>query len=473
MLPRLGSTIARFFRATAPDPFVLAILLTLLTFALALIYTDAAPRDVINAWSGSTGIFSQGLLAFALQMCLILVTGHALASASLMARMLRAIAAWPNSPRQAIALVAFCAALLGIINWGLGLIAGAILARETGRAMHAKGIRVHYPLLAAAGYVGLMVWHGGFSGSAPLTMTDPAFIKTTFGEGAGVEPLELSKTLLSPLNFIVTGGLLILAPLVLAFMSPRHADECQTPDHYNLTEGNRSTHIAPDKDKPFLPRLLEDTPIATALLLGAILIWAFTYYAPDLTHTLTRGAFGDADAPSGINRLGLNAVILSLLALGLILHATPRRYALAIQDGAGACAGIILQFPLYFGILGVMKLGLIELMATNLANLAGPDGLPIATFLSAGLVNMFVPSGGGQWAIQGPIALRSAQDAGIPLEKMVMAVAYGDQLTNMLQPFWALPLLAITGAKAREIVGYTAVLMVIAAMWVGVWLLVL
>ncbi|MCA9293789.1 MAG: short-chain fatty acid transporter [Phycisphaerales bacterium] len=469
MLARFGSMLARFFRATAPDPFVLAILLTLLTFGLALVWTDATPRDVVAAWSGTEGIWASGLLAFALQMCLILVAGHALASAPLMARVLKRLAAWPNSAKQAIGMVALCAAALGVMNWGLGLIAGAILARETGRAMERKGVRVHYPLLAAAGYVGLMVWHGGFSGSAPLTMTDPKFIATTFGAGSGVEPLKLSQTLLSPLNFVVTGGLLVIAPLVLALMSPK-ADECHALGQYTLGEGDGATRVADDPGKPMLPRLLEDTPIVTVLLLGALFVWAFGFYAPGLTHALTGGAFGDAKAPSGINKLGLNEVILTLLMLGLVLHATPRRYAAAIADGAGACGGILLQFPLYFGILGVMKLGLVDLMAREIADIAGPDGLPVATFVSAGVVNMFVPSGGGQWAIQGPIALKSAQDAGIPLEKMVMAVAYGDQLTNMLQPFWALPLLAITGVKAREIVGYTAVLMVAAALWIGVWL---
>ncbi len=478
MLARLGSIIARLFRAIAPDPFVIAILLTFLTFALALVYTDATPREVLGAWSGSEGIFSPNLLAFALKMCLILVTGHALASAPLMSRMLRRLASWPHSQKQAIALVAFSAALLGTVNWGLGLIAGAILARETGRAMQARGIAVHYPLLAAAGYVGLMVWHGGFSGSAPLTMANKVEIAEVFGANSGLDPLALSKTLLSPLNFIVTGGLLILAPLVLAFMSPK-GEECRTPDQYKLADDG-TVRLAPDPDKPFLPRLLEDTPMVTIALLGALFLWAFSFYAPDLTFSLTRGSFGvdleslaiDDERP-GINTLGLNEVILTLLMLGLILHATPRRYVAAIQDGAGACAGIILQFPLYFGILGVMKLGLIEQMALGIAHAAGPGGLPILTFLSAGLVNLFVPSGGGQWAIQGPIALRSAQEAGVPIEKMVMAVAYGDQLTNMLQPFWALPLLAITGAKAREIVGYTAVLMVIAALWIALWLWIL
>ena len=98
--------------------------------------------------------------------------------------------------------------------------------------------------------------------------------------------------------------------------------------------------------------------------------------------------------------------------------------------------------------------------------------LPLFTFVSAGIVNIFVPSGGGQWAVQGPIALTAGIDANVPVGKMIMSVAYGDQLTNMLQPFWALPLLAITGVKAKDIVGYTALLMVVAAVWMGFGLLI-
>ncbi|MEZ6318590.1 MAG: TIGR00366 family protein [Phycisphaerales bacterium] len=160
--------------------------------------------------------------------------------------------------------------------------------------------------------------------------------------------------------------------------------------------------------------------------------------------------------------------------LGLLLHGSTASYVRAVEDGARGCAGVILQFPLYAGIMGLLAAsGLIDTFSRTLADFGSSTMLPVMTFVSAGVVNLFVPSGGGQWGIQGPIALESGAAAGVSAGKMIMAVAYGDQLTNMLQPFWALPLLAITGVKARDIVGYTAVVMAAAAAWIALWLLVL
>ncbi len=161
-----------------------------------------------------------------------------------------------------------------------------------------------------------------------------------------------------------------------------------------------------------------------------------------------------------------------MLALGLLLHRTPASYVRAIERAASGAAGIILQFPLYAGIMGIMAAtGLTARFATSLAAFGHGSMLPLTTFFSAAVINLFVPSGGGQWAIQGPIAVRAAIDAGIDPATMVMAVAYGDQLTNMLQPFWALPLLAITKVAARDIVGYTAVAMFAGGLWIALGLL--
>ena len=156
------------------------------------------------------------------------------------------------------------------------------------------------------------------------------------------------------------------------------------------------------------------------------------------------------------------------------MHGTPRRYVGAVNDAVRGCSGIILQFPLYAGIMGMMKYShLTELFAQNIAAVSNETTLPVTTFLSAGVVNLFVPSGGGQWAVQGPIAMQAASEIGVSYPKMLMAVAYGDQLTNMLQPFWALPLLGITGVKARDIVGYTTVVMIFAGVWMAIGLLLL
>jgi len=459
MLAALGTRISGFFRATAPDPFVIAVLLTALTFAMVLGLTDAGPREAVAFWSDpDEGVWR--FLGFSMQMCLILVPGHALAASPPARRVLGALSSVPRSAPQAAALVAFVAAALGVLNWGLGLIAGALLARDVGGALERRGVRAHYPLLAASGYVGLLVWHGGFSGTAPLKVTTEAEIADVLPAGIDLAPIPLTETILSPLNLAATGGLLLLAPLVMALLGPKRGDEAQPRSRFMSEPDAAEAPPSPPADKPLIPRLLEDTPIVSVLLIALIGAWAFRYYLPG------------GGEPSGVRSLTPNTVNLTMLMLGLALHGTPARYVRAVDDAARGCAGIILQFPLYAGIMGMMhQSGLTAEIAAGLGAQAGAATLPLYTFASAGIVNLFIPSGGGQWGVQGPIAIQAAIDAGVDPAKMVMAVAYGDQLTNMLQPFWALPLLAITGVKARDIVGYTAVLMILAGLWLAACLL--
>ncbi len=461
MISTLGLRLSRLFQRTAPDPFVIAIGLTVVTFVLAVVLTPSGPSDVANAWvgdwwngGGDRGVWT--LLAFGMQMCLILVTGHALASSPPVARLLGVLADTPRTPAHAVALVASIAMLLGVLNWGLGLVAGALLARRVAERCAARGIGVHYPLLAASGYLGMLVWHGGFSGSAPLKVTSEHEIQSIFGADAGFGAITLSQTVLSPTNLLVTGGLLVLMPVVMSLMHPRDAGEIRSVE---LFAGSAASSDRPPEkdDRAFLPRVLEESPIVTLALVGLIGWWAVQFYGRS----------------NGLQRLDPNSVNLTMLMLGLVLHWRPISYVRAVEEAARGCAGIILQFPLYAGIMAMMSgSGLSARMAQALTDGAGPTTLPIATFLSAAAVNLFVPSGGGQWAVQGPIAMSAGAEIGVDPGRMVMSVAYGDQLTNMLQPFWALPLLAITGVKARDIVGYTAIAMVLAGVWMLVGLLV-
>ncbi|MHC4976416.1 MAG: short-chain fatty acid transporter [Planctomycetota bacterium] len=452
MLARLGERISRVFRASAPDPFVIAILLTVVTLILVLVRTPMGVGDAVGAWSGANGLWK--FLSFGMQMCLILVTGHALASSPPMERLLDGLSSLPRSPFGAVVIVCVVATTLGVINWGLGLIGGALIARRVGVAMARRGIRVHYPLLAASGYTGLMVWHGGFSGTAPLKVTTEGEIASVLPTGVTMDPIALSETLLSPLNLVVTGGLLVLTPLVMGLLHPKgDGASIEEPSVFVPVDEQVEVEVHGETRSRFV-RFLEDSPVMSLLLAAMIGWWAWGYYLP-------------GEGSSGVLRLTPDTVNLTMLLVGLVLHGSPMRYARAVEEGARGCAGIILQFPLYAGIMGMMhESGLTQQLADGIASLGNETTLPVFTFVSAGVVNMFVPSGGGQWGVQGPIVVQGAVDGGIPVAKMVMSLAYGDQLTNMLQPFWALPLLAVTGVRARDIVGYTAVLMVIASIWV-------
>lgn len=464
MIARIGSAVTRVFERTAPDPFVLAVLLTLLTAGLAYGFGafpesggDGRALAVLDAWRGDGGLWR--FLAFGMQMCLVLVTGHALASSRPVRALLGAMAGLPGSAAGAAAMIGIVAAVFGLLNWGLGLIVGALLARDTARALEAKGVCAHYPLLAAAGYAGMAVWHGGLSGSAPLTMTTqagaarvlPESVLASFGDG-----VPLGETVLSPMNLVATGGLLVIIPAVLALLTPR--DGVRTIGAYaGVASGaDRAPDAARGGARRSIPDRLHETP-ALSSLLGVALLAAVARYG----------------RVEGLGRVGLNEINAAMLGLGLLLHGSTGSYVRAAEEGARGCVGVILQFPLYAGIMAMLvSSGLIASFSGWMSGVGGGEGLPLVTFVSAGVVNLFVPSGGGQWGIQGPVVLEAGAAAGIAPGKLIMAVAYGDQLTNLLQPFWALPLLAITGVRAREIVGYACVLMVAMAVWLAAVLLI-
>ncbi|MEC9373074.1 MAG: TIGR00366 family protein, partial [Planctomycetota bacterium] len=270
-------------------------------------------------------------------------------------------------------------------------------------------------------------------------------------------PLPVTRTLFTWQNAVTTGGLLLIAPALLALLCPR-CDRNGAPLHPItdcVTDESTSIPSPADRERASrpttFPEFLDRTPLFAWLLAIPAIVWLALQFAA-----------------RGLDALDLNTAILAFFAFGLLLHASPARYMEAATDGAAGCAGIIIQFPLYFGILALMRdSGIAASISSAFADAArgSEAGLSIMTFLSAGLVNLFVPSGGGQWAIQAPIALQAAVDTGADPARITMAVAYGDQWTNMLQPFWALPLLGVTGCKARDIVGYTAIILIAAGLW--------
>lgn len=448
MIRWLGRRLSQFASRWVPDPFAIAVVLTLVTLVLAWLCTGSTPPDVVGYWGGrldgdtllakESGFWK--LLTFAMQMCLILVTGHALASSRPLRRAVDGLAGLPRSQGQAVALTAVVAMAMALVNWGLGLIVGALMAREVATATQRRGLRVHYPLLGAAGYTGLLVWHGGLSGSAPLKITQTKDLVEILGR-SDVQPVTLYDTIFSPLNLAVTALLLVAVPLILTAMAPGDEDVVEI-----APEQLAPVAAAPTDTGPLTPaERLERSPWL-AWIMAAVVLGYLARYLGTI----------------GFEHIDLNGINLVFLGVGMALHGSIASYGRAISDGVSGCAGIIIQFPFYAGIMGIMALsGLMALLAEGISQAAGPSTFAPFTMLSAGIVNLFVPSGGGQWAIQGPLVVQSAEALGVPMGKAVMAFSYGDAWTNMLQPFWALPLLGITGLAAREIVGYTATVMLL------------
>lgn len=444
----LTKVIEKVFRRFLPSPFTIAVLLTLLTIVLALIFTENTSDKshfltILSYWEN--GIWNSGLLVFAYQMMLILVLGHVLVLSKPMERLILGITKFVKNTSNAAVLVALPTMLVAFFNWGLGLIFGAILARKVGEYAYANNIPINYPLIGASGYVGLMVWHGGISGSAPIKVAEAGHLSELI---AGISNSELvsqlpetistSLTVFSSWNIMLFLSVIIAISTLVYFLGRKAA-----PQNLELKE-YKSQSI--DKKEVQGAEKLDYSKVAASLFGGLILLTFLVQYLPALT-TLN---------------ITPNMLNFFMLGLAIVLHGSFKSFLVAVEEAIGDTAGILIQFPLYFGIMGIMaNSGMITGISDFFVSISNATTLPIFTFLSAGLVNVFVPSGGGQWAIQGPLVLESSLQLGVSLPKAIMALAYGDQITNMLQPFWALPLLGITKLKAKEILPYTLLFMLV------------
>ena len=423
-----------------PSPFTIAVLLTFLTFLLAFLFTDPQENHSAFAEGILLGEYWQsgfwGFLQFAMQMMLILVLGHALALTKPAGRVINVMLPFCSNTARAALIVTLMSVIVAYINWGLGLIFGAILARKVGEYASKNQLRINYPIIGASGYAGLMVWHGGLSGSAPLKVAEAGHHLV---DKIGVIPA--GETLGSDLNFVVVIATLVILPLVMYLVGSRTA-----PAAFSLP-GTTDNENNDEQEVSGAEKL--DHSIVLAYLLGGAMI------------LLSLRTVVISQDKLSLSFLNLNFINFFLFGLGLILTGSIYKYLKGVREAVQGAAGILIQFPLYAGIMGIMsESGLITLISNHFISISTQFTFPLFTFISAALVNIFVPSGGGQWIIQGPIVVEAALQLGVPAGKSIMALAYGDQLTNMLQPFWALPLLGITGLKAKEILPYTFILFV-------------
>ncbi|MDO5102415.1 MAG: short-chain fatty acid transporter [Lautropia sp.] len=401
-----------------PDPYIFVVILTLIAGGSAVLFQSKAPGDVVRIW----GDGFWGLLPFTMQMVLVLVTGFMLASTGPVRWLLSRIARLARTPGQAIVLVTVVSLVANWINWGFGLVVGAIFAKEM-----ARQVRADYRLLVASAYSGFLVWHAGLAGSVPVTIATPGHFAA---DRIGVIPT--SETIFSSFNLMILAMLFVAVPLLNRLMMPAQ-DDCVIVDPEKLKEAEPDDEVS----QPTFASWIERSWLLTALIGVAGLAYAFDYYV------VKQG---------GIN---LNIINFSFLFLAIILHGTPRRMLNSLQEAIRGTGGIVLQFPFYAGIMAIMtQTGLAASVSNWMISFASAESLPFWTFISAGLVNMFVPSGGGQWAVQAPLVIEATQALGADITRTTMAVAWGDAWTNMLQPFWALPVLAIAGLKAKDIMGF-------------------
>ncbi|WP_193049489.1 short-chain fatty acid transporter [Pseudoalteromonas undina] len=430
MLNKVASPFTKLVERYLPDPFIFVILLTIITLVIANLATPATTLEVITSWG--SGFWN--LLSFAMQMLLVLVTGYMLASTSLISKLLTKLATLANTAPKAIILVTFISLLASWLNWGFGLVIGALFAKAI-----AKQTRVDYRLLVASAYSGFVVWHGGLAGSVPLTIaTEGHFSQATMGI------IGTQQTLFAGFNIAILIGLFIIMPLVNRYMLPNEKDSVYIDP--SLLENTLTDKVAITRPAQHLE---QSKLLGMGIGLLGLAYLGYYFFI----------------AGGGLN---LNSVIALFLFMAITLHQTPHNVLNSLQQAIPSGAGIVIQFPFYAGIMAVMvDTGLAQQISKGFIAIADADSLPFYSFISAGLVNMFVPSGGGQWAVQAPIVIPAAQELGADMARVAMAVAWGDAWTNLIQPFWALPVLAIAGLKAKDIMGFCVVQLIITGVFIS------
>lgn len=425
----------RYVERLMPDPYLFAVILTILVAGLvALLVPGASPSGMLKAWYG--GVWgSQNIFTFAFQMVLILVTGYTLAEAPVLKRAIVYIAGKPKNQVQAALLCFGVSAGLHLLNWGLGLVAGALIARQVAKRL----TDTHFGYLVAASFMGFIVWTQGLSSSIALANTDSASPINVIHKLTGLT-VPLSQTIFQPYSWISVIVVLSLLALAIWRMEPT---DSLAPDSAVFDD---ETPVPAEPENKTFAEWLENLWILNVLVFAA----GMAYFVL-----------------SGF-ALNIASMIMLFTITSALLHRTPIRFIRAFTGAAKVSGPLLLQYPLYGGLVGLLGYQAAQgtkplqtVLAEALISGATEHTLPFLTFVGSVIISLFVPSGGGHWAVQGPIAVDSAlavgQHSSAYLGLISMAVAVGEGVANMIQPFWLLPLLAIAKLNVRQVMGFTVV----------------
>lgn len=443
LLGRITAFFVYLFDRIMPDPYVFAVGLTFLGAALAYLLVPHTSLSIIGvAWYN--GLFA--IFGFAFQMVIMLVAGYALASSPVIHRVLAGVASLPKSKPSAVSLTVLVGMVASWLNWGLGLVTAALLAREI-----AKRMRIDFGWLVAAAYSGFVISTEGLSGSIALSQATHGSVLNIVEKVTG-RILPLSETVFTSFNLIPIAVLLVLLPIQFRFLEPAPA-------------------LAQPADAE---RLCKEDEIGSGIERGTGLgVWLDNAWILNLGLVLLGGtALAFVWLKAGVS-IDLNSVILILFLGGVLLHWRPIAYVTAIKKAGRISGALVLQYPLYGGLMGVISgTGLAAVLSRAFIRFSTAHTLPFYTFLTSLVLTLFVPSGGGHWAVQGPIAIPAALSLHASMAKTTMAVAMGESVANMLQPFWAIPILAIAGIGIRRIMGFMVMTFFISLLTFGIALLV-
>ena len=433
-MQRFTGLCVRYVERFMPDPYLFAIILTLLVVVLIFAFVPGATLGgVVDGWY--SGVWGEGnIFAFAMEMVLILVSGYTLAESPPVKRALTWLASKPRNQTQGALLCFVCAAVASLLNWGLGLVVGALLARQI--AARLRG--ANFGFIVAAGYIGYMLWTNGLSSSIALANTDKTSPLNVI-YSVTHQTVPLSQTIFQPYSYLTVVVAFIVLAFAISRMSPTDAPEVD-PAVFELDKDT-----GPDKERPttFAQRL------ESLWILNVIFFLAGAAY-------FVRSGFA----------LDIGSMVMLFTILAALLHWTPIRFIRSFTAAAKTSGPLLLQYPLYGGIIGLLAYTpghairpLQAVIAASLVAGASATTLPFFNYIGSLIISLFVPSGGGHWGVQGPVAVSAAvqmhQSSPEYLGKVSMSVAAGEAVANMIQPFWLLPVLAIARLNVRQVMGYT------------------
>lgn len=444
MIEKLGEKITNLFLKFMPNAFVFAILLTLITAITTYLWLDVAPIKIITSWYD--GFFD--LLGFAMQIVLIVITGFSIALSPIIKRGIDFIAKYINTPKQVYFFVVLIGLLLTLVSFGW-IVITCVLAREL--ALRVKG--VDYPFLIGCVYLSMSSWVSGLSSTIPLLLnTENNFL---INSGVLTEVIPTSFTLGSILNISMIITSLIAAPLILLILSPKTPKNKEITDLMTVDEKSKTQTIEEEALSQKLPFNSYSDKLNNSFILQMIIVIMGLVYI--IRHFITKGV-----------DLNFNIMIFIFLIFGLLLHKTPMRYVISMKKASSNISGILFQYPFYAGIMGIMLFtGLGEKLGQILASQASIHSYPFFAYLTGAFVNFAIPSAGGEFAVVGPSIINAVKEigTGLPTEVVTemiarasLSVAYGESLSNMLQPFYLLLVFPIMAAgikiQARDIMGY-------------------
>jgi len=444
MLADFGKFFADQFKKWMPDAFVFALILTIVTALTAFFWTDSSTLTILSSWYDGFWI----LLSFGMQMVLILATGFAIALSPLVSRLIERLAINVKSPDRVYLLTIIFGGLVTLVSWGW-MVLTAVLARELAKRVQG----VDYAYLVACVFISSSAWVCGLSSSIPLLLNTPDNFLIKAGLLEDIIPT--SFTLLSPLNITLLFLYLIATPIIMWLLRPKEATAIEMSALENTSDmDNKQTVAQEAHGMNFEQPTLSDRLNNSFLLQLVIVLMGASYIV-----------FYFVEKGFNIN---LNIMIFTFLIAGMAFHKTPICYVIAMKRACANISGIVFQYPFYAGIMGIMMgTGLGNIMASNMSEMVTQDTLPLAAYFLGALVNFSIPSAGGEWAVLGAPLVESAKALGaaLPPEQMqayiariAMAVAYGETLTNLIQPFFLLIILPVMGSglkiQARDLMGY-------------------